>query len=59
MIINCKFDADNQFFRIDPFPGSVDARMQGCSCPVQQPWPGGAAFDDQCHVHQLDKVKPN
>lgn len=42
-------------WRPELFPGSDDAFEAGCTCPVEQPWPGGFAFAFDCPLHQLER----
>ena len=41
-------------YRPDPFPGSTEAAIEGCTCPIAQPWPGKLAFASDCPVHELE-----
>lgn len=43
-------------WRPDPFPGSAAARAGGCTCPVDQPWPGRLNIDTECPIHEPEKV---
>lgn len=38
------------------FPGSEEAFAAGCTCPVNQPWPGGFRFAVDCPVHEMAKT---
>lgn len=40
----------------DPFPGSTEARQEGCCCPRMQPDYPSFTFDLDCPVHELEGV---
>lgn len=54
----CKLPPGQENFRIEPFPGSDEAFERGCTCPVDQPWPGRYAFAGDCPVHVMESAKP-
>jgi len=57
MLVICTLPNDWKPGDFDPFPGGRQARKMGCSCPYQ-PFDGGQiAFDADCKVHPLEKVK--
>lgn len=56
-IITCALPRGHENWRPDPFPGSDVAAARGCTCPVDQPWPGSLAFADDCPVHQIERAK--
>lgn len=37
----------------EPMPGSDAARLEGCKCPEEQPWPGSLAINGDCPIHEL------
>lgn len=55
----CDLPDDQKTWRPDPFPGSPEAKMMGCGCPVAQPWPGQLEFAEDCPVHVLEAVAEN
>lgn len=52
--INVSLPRGSEHWHPEPFPGSDEAAVAGCSCPIKQPWPGGLAFDADCPVHELE-----
>lgn len=42
-------------WRPHPFPGGIEARALGCTCPPDQPWPGSLEIDVECPVHEIEK----
>lgn len=53
-IIMCYIDPRTKPSDYHPFPGSMDARMRGCNCLMQQWWfSGELRFATDCPVHEL------
>lgn len=46
-------------WRPDPFPGSAEAKLQGCPCPSQFRATTRFVFDSDCPIHALEKYKPS
>lgn len=58
MQVSCSFPGGEDSSSIDPFPGSREARLEGCVCPEQRV--GKVVyFESECPVHKLELVKPN
>lgn len=55
--ITCRLPPGYENHRDDPFPGSDKAAGMGCTCPVEQPWPGGNVFASDCPIHQLRRAE--
>jgi len=55
----CALTDESANWRPDPFPGSAEAKTQGCSCPDVQPWPGALLFESDCPVHEIEEAKPS
>lgn len=55
--------ADASWNGPDPFPGSREARIQGCICPEFQPgWTGTSKkllIDQDCKVHEVTEQQLN
>lgn len=59
MLITCKLEEKVNKEEFDPFPGEKEAKIAGCSCPIQWRWPQYLVFNSECKVHELEKVSPN
>jgi hypothetical protein len=56
-IIHCTLQPQDRGWRPDPFPGSAEAREQGCTCSsAQSAWPDALRFATDCPVHPLEHV---
>lgn len=58
-LVLCELPAGSEDWKPDPFPGDPAAKLQGCSCPDVQPWPGALIFETDCPVHELEEAKPS
>lgn len=56
VIVTVKLGRGEEYWKPAPFPGSQEAADEGCTCPIEQPWPGRLAFDEECPVHELERV---
>jgi hypothetical protein len=52
-IVTCKLPAGEQ--HPHPLPGSLEAALDGCMCPAEQP-AGSVSYATDCPVHELMKV---
>lgn len=59
LVYTLKLSDEDSHYRPDPFPGSKEAVLEGCTCPDEQPWPGKMAISGNCPVHVLESIKPN
>ena len=56
--IMCSVPKGTRASEFDPFPASERAIKLGCICPHQIYWPDSLEFEQDCPVHQLEKVRP-
>jgi hypothetical protein len=55
-LVTCTLEPPDEHWRPVPFPGGEEARMMGCTCPIEkdQPWPGKLIFAISCPVHVME-----
>lgn len=58
-VIVCEMPAGTRREELEPFPGSKEARLMGCTCPHEHPWWPRVRFAESCPVHVLELVKPS